>query len=117
MTFEEMIKERPEDVRNTAFRLRKYVVETLPNVDENIYGGKKVQNALYSKESANRVVCGIQANDNFCMLYLHKTDEVNTDSLKLEGKGKHAKHVKFKSPNEVDGLNLSKILESIYQIS
>jgi DNA helicase IV len=115
MTFEIIKKDRPESIRKTAQKLRNIIFETLGDIDENIYGGKKVQNALYSKGDPNNVVCGIQTNDKYCLFYLHKTDVVNTDGLKLEGKGKHAKHVKFASAAEIDENLIRRVLTEIIE--
>lgn len=115
MTFDIIKKDRPENVQKTAQKLRDIIFETLNDIDENIYGGKKVQNALYSKGDPNKVVCGIQTNDNYCIFYLHKTDIIETGDLKLEGSGKHAKHVKFYSPHEVDSQIIQSVITQIYE--
>lgn len=116
MNFDVLLNNRPENIQLTAKALREVIISELPELNENIYGGKKVQNALYSKHDPNRVVCGMQTNNNYCMLYLHKTNDVDTGNLKLEGKGKHAKHVKYTNPDEINKPLIKKILKDINQI-
>ena len=116
-TFETMIVERPEAIQATANKLRNIIFSTLTDIEENIYGGKKVQNALYSKGGPRNVVCGIQTNDDYCIFYLHKTDQVDTGDLKLEGSGKHAKHIKFHSVDEIEVQLIQKVLNNIYEIT
>ena len=117
-TFELMIENRPKVIQSTANKLREIILNSLDDIEENIYGGKKVQNALYSKKgNTQKVVCGIQTNDNYCIFYLHKTDQVDTNAFKLEGSGKHAKHVKFQSLHEVEPQSIQKVLTQIYEIT
>jgi hypothetical protein len=117
MTFEIIKKEKPKEVQQAAQTLRDLIFESLDGIEENIYGGKKVQNALYSKKGdTKKVVCGIQTNQNFCIFYLHKTEKVDCTGLKLEGSGKHAKHVKFASANEIDPKIIRRILKDISDI-
>ncbi|MGK7396630.1 MAG: DUF1801 domain-containing protein [Candidatus Cyclobacteriaceae bacterium M3_2C_046] len=117
MNFTQILEGKPATVRQAAIKLRELIMDHLPQLDENIYGGKKVKNALYSKASPSRVVCGIQTSSQYCMLYLHKTDQVDTNGLKLEGKGKHARHVKFNSAEEVDPGQVIPVIQSIEKVS
>ena len=65
-----------------------------------IYGGKVVQNVLYSIDDPNNVICGIQPGKDKVIFYIHNITEADSDVLKLEGKGKANRHVKL---IELDG--------------
>jgi hypothetical protein len=113
MIFEDIINNRPAKIGKIAFLLRKIIFESLTNIDERIYGGKKVQNALYSTGGSGNVICGIQASENYCILYIHKSNQVDTSGLKLEGSGKYAKHIKFKNAEEIDQNKIGAVLKHI----
>ena len=65
-----------------------------PDADENVYGGLKMANVLYSVGSDTNVFCGIQPANDRCKLYLHHVRPGDVPDLKIEGSGKHARHVK-----------------------
>ncbi len=88
MTIEEMLASQPQPVAAVARRLRAIVREELPEADENLYGGKAVQNVLYSLGGTNKVVCGFQPSEKgYCIVYLHHITAEDSQVLKLEGKG------------------------------
>ncbi|OSZ82864.1 hypothetical protein CAP35_06255 [Chitinophagaceae bacterium IBVUCB1] len=95
MTFDTLIEGRPENLKKTAMQLKGLALRVDKLIVETIYGGSKSKVALYSKGGPNNVLFGIQLNDKYCILYLHHTESADTMSLKLEGEGKHAKHVKI----------------------
>ncbi len=96
-TFEDVLVNAPEPTRGVAVRLRELVLNALPGVVENVYGGGKVRLALYSAGGPGKVVCGIQVSGDNCLLYLHHVAAADCPALTLEGQGKHAKHVKVSS--------------------
>jgi len=114
MTLEETLANRPQPIQKTATQLKKLILDTLPDLNEHVYG-KKIHTILYSKENPNQVICGIQTSEKQCLLFLHKTEGINTTGLKLEGKGKSAKHVKYNQSSEIDGALIKEILRAIYE--
>jgi len=90
------------EVLPTASKLRSIVCDVFPKSDEGYYGGAKVKLVLYSQDGANNVLCGIQeGKDHSCFLYVHHLDKIEHDRLKFSGKGKHAKQVRFDSPQAI----------------
>ena len=57
--------------------------------------------AYYFVGDYNNAVGVIGTAKDHCKLFLHHTDHINTAGLQLEGKGKHAKHVKIFSLDEI----------------
>lgn len=94
-TFEAMIEPFPESVRETAEWLRGLIVESFPHVEEDIYGGTKMANALYSVGGKDRVALGIQPGPTYVKLYVHDPEHLGDPPFKLEGSGKHMRHVKL----------------------
>lgn len=99
-TFEELVKPFPAEIREIAEWLRALFLAEFPQLDENIYGGSKVANALYSVGSTDRVALGIQPGRSYVKLYIHDPEHLPETELKLEGKGKHMRHIKLDSVPE-----------------
>lgn len=99
-TFEALIAPFSADVQAIAERLRGLIGEGLPEAAENIYGGAKVGNALYSIGDPNHVICGIQPDADLCRLYVHNVHNLKHPEFKIEGSGKHARHVKVRGVDE-----------------
>lgn len=97
-TFSELIEPFPPTIRDTTAWLRELILESFPQVDENIYGGVKVANALYSIGSTARVALGLQPGARCVKLFIHDPEHLGKPSFKLEGSGKHMRHVKFTEP-------------------
>jgi hypothetical protein len=96
-TFEEMVKPFSHEVREVAEWLRSLLLAEFPELDENIYGGSKVATALYSIGGTDRVALGIQPGGRFVKLFVHDPEHLPSTSFKLEGKGKHMRHIKLSS--------------------
>lgn len=88
-------------IQDVAKYLRKLVFEEVLDASEGIYGGSKVGIALYSLGSPTNVLCGIQPVGENCLFYAHRVKPGDSGELKLEGQGKHALHVKFRSADEI----------------
>lgn len=58
--------------------------------------------ALYSIDGANNVVCGIQPTADMCKLYFHGWEHLKKAGHRLEGSGKHARHIKIRAVEEVE---------------
>jgi len=101
-TFDELTDPLPQEIQHIAFRLRKSIEKVLPEVDENVSGGKKMGMALYSFKNPNNVICGIQPTETMCKLYFHGWKELKKKGFELEGSGKNARHIKLRSESALN---------------
>src|SRR3972149_6379262 len=92
--FNELVAPFPKEVRTVAFGLRRMIREALPRAEENIYGGVFVAPAPHSIGDPTKVICGIQPDKIQCRLFLHNVADLKPPGIKIEGTGKHARHVK-----------------------
>lgn len=111
-TFEELIAPFPRDIREAASALRAVVQSTIPNADEQVSGGLKFAMALYSIGPATNVACGLQPSAAHVKFFLHHVRPGDIPELKLEGSGKHARHVKVATVAEA---NRPEIVEATRQ--
>ena len=95
-----------EGVRRLAQQLRQLVFQTLPDLNEAAYGGAKVRLTLFSLGSPQNVICGVRPGADGCLFYFHHVTPEDSSVLKIEGKGKHARHVKV---DILDGPTLQEI--------
>ncbi|MFW6084612.1 MAG: DUF1801 domain-containing protein [Gemmatimonadota bacterium] len=110
-SFEELLAPLPEEVREVATRLRAVIGRALPDADEAVSGGAKMGMALYSLDGPNDVVCGIQPTGATCKLFFHGWRELKEAGYRLEGSGKHARHVKIPSVRELDPERIADMIE------
>lgn len=113
--FSEMIEPFPDEIQKVAKSLRKLILNTFEEADENIYGGLIVSTALYSYKDKMKVFCGIQPHDKFCRLFLHNLFDYHSDKIKIEGSGKNARHIKVSSFNKELAEDLTKVLDTAYK--
>jgi hypothetical protein len=78
------------------------VENILPEVDENVSGGKKMGMALYSFKNPNNVICGIQPTETMCKLYFHGWKALKKKGYELEGSGKNVRHIKLRSEADLN---------------
>ena len=98
-TFSELVEPFPESIQETAVWLRETILEAFPPVEESIHGGSKVAHALYSVGSADAVALGIQPGARFVKLFIHDPEYLgDVEGFKLEGRGKHMRHIKLTEP-------------------
>lgn len=93
--FENCFRGQPPGLLSLGRAVRELVLEALPEATESIHGGSKVGLALYSVSGGKTVVCGIQPSGGDCLFYIHHLSPEDSSSLKLEGKGKHARHLRI----------------------
>jgi hypothetical protein len=97
-TFAELVAPSSPVIRETTEWLRTTILREFPQVEENIYGGTRVAMALYSVGGTDAVALGIQPGDRFVKLFIHDPEHLGPSSFKLEGRGKHMRHIKFAAP-------------------
>ncbi|MFK7773057.1 MAG: DUF1801 domain-containing protein [Saprospiraceae bacterium] len=117
MDFEDILNDRPKKLHDIAFRLRKISNQLHSEISEDIYGGKVVRMALYSIGRKDNPILGFSLSKDHCQLFLHHFDKIELHGLKLNGKGKHSRHVKIRSVEEIDEAVLSKVFQSIFKIA
>ena len=112
-TFDDVIKPHPKKTQAIAKRLRKLVMDVLANPEEQIVGGAKVGLALYTDGETNSVMCGVHPSGDKCLLYIHHIADLDHPRLKLEGKGKRARHIKFGSVKEIQDEDVRWVLTEV----
>jgi hypothetical protein len=117
MTFDAILEGKPENLQKTAMQLKGLALRVDKLIHEQIYGGTKSKVALYSKGKADNVLFGIQLTDRYCVLYLHYTEDADTMSLKIEGDGKHAKHVKLTDISPELETEIKQVMKNIIRAS
>lgn len=96
-TFSALVAPFPAFIQELATWLRSLILGEFPQVTENVSGGTKVANALYSIGSPERVALGIQPGERFVKLFVHDPEHLPATPFRLEGSGKHMRHVKLSS--------------------
>ncbi|MEL7833292.1 hypothetical protein [Fodinibius sp. Rm-B-1B1-1] len=71
-----------QEIQNISLRLQKIIRDILPEVDENVSGGKKMVMALYSFDNPNIVICGIQPTETMCKLFFHGWEALKNKDLR-----------------------------------
>lgn len=115
--FNDMIEPFPDEIKKISKALRKLILNTFEEADENIYGGLIVSTALYSYKNKMNVFCGIQPTDKFCRLFLHNIFDYHNDNIKIEGSGKNARHIKISSFDKQTAEVLSQVLKTAFKNS
>jgi hypothetical protein len=108
-TFEDLLTGYAAPLQDVCRALRGLVQENEPELKEGIYGGAKVGLALYCS-AAGKVVCGIQPSGEDCLFYLHYLQPADSARLRLEGQGKHARHIKIRKLDAATRDELSALL-------
>ncbi len=116
MNFENVLENSIPEVIEIAHFLRKLVLDLHPEIEEDFYGGQKVKMSMYSIGPKNNPIAVIGSGGTHCKLFLHHTDRVETYGLKLEGKGKYSKHIKFFKMRDIIEEDLLKVLTNIVKI-
>jgi len=109
-TFDEVFENVDSAIADTARRLRKVVLEEVPDVKETVIGGAKVQNVLYYSGDSTSIVCGIQPSGERCLFYLHRLTPEDVPEYYLSGKGKHSNHIAFGGPDEVKNAVIKRVI-------
>lgn len=114
-TFDALVAPLPDDVRAAATRLRAIVRRTVPDADEAVSGGAKIAMALYSRGGPANVICGIQPTASGCKLFFHGWEQLAKAGHKLQGSGKHARHVRIASPSDIDDERIAEMVRMAAQ--
>lgn len=117
MKYEDLIAGKPKEMILIMDKLREISQQIHPELEEDFYGGKAVQMALYSLGDKNNVIHGIAASKDHCKLFFHHFDKIDLSMFKMEGKGKHSRHVKIFSIADINESVLTKTIKSILKIA
>lgn len=118
MTFDDIFTTKPtQELATLAQQVRSIALTVDKRIEENIYGGAKVRMALYSIGGSNNVLYGIGLGKDHIKLYLHHTENADTETLLLEGKGKHAKTVKIKTVDKDYLIILKRVMTNIRDVA
>ncbi len=109
-SFDGILDPLPDSIRSVALELRRIIQATLPDADEGIYGGSRIGMALYSIAGPDDVVCGIQPTAGACKLFLHGWKSLVEHGYRLEGSGKHVRHIKFRTLQDIDSANVARMI-------
>ncbi|HLG93484.1 MAG TPA: hypothetical protein VI546_01470 [candidate division Zixibacteria bacterium] len=116
-SFNEMLAPYSREIRTIALGLRRMIREALPESEEKIYGGLMVAQALYGIGGPAKVICGIQPDKIQCRLFLHNVADLKPPGIKIEGTGKHARHVKVVKLNTENKTALSQLVAEAFNRS
>lgn len=98
-TWDDLMAPFPEDIRTTSVWLRDLIKTAFPSLDEGFHGGTKVAMALYGVDGQERIALGLQPGPRFVKLFIHDPEHLPASSFKLEGSGRHMRHIKFREPD------------------
>ena len=116
MQFADIVKGHPQELVEVMTFLQALILSLDKRIEEGIYGGKVVRMASYSIGRADNVIAVTGLGKDHCKLFLHHTDKIDPGGLKLEGKGKHARHVKIKSRRHMDDEVYRDVLQQVVDI-
>jgi hypothetical protein len=111
--FEEILTGKTDAIKRIAQAIRASLLKHCPQLEEKIYGGDKVKLALYSIGDINNVFFGIQAGDTDCKLFLHRYEQVVSKYYRMEGKGKHTRHIKFRTTGDLNEMELASLIKQV----
>lgn len=97
-TWDEVLAGYSEGTGALTRAIRQIVLECLPELTEHVGGAKMMGYAQY-KHDAN-VWAMISPEDTHVKLYFHNLKADATGQWKVEGTGKHARHVKLQAAPE-----------------
>ncbi len=113
--FEDLLAPLPQDIREVATQLRAIIQEAAPNADEAVSGGEKIGMALYSVNGPNNVFCGMQPTEDMCRLFFHSWQQLKNAGYRLDGSGKHARHIKIRSSQNLEPEVYAGMLNTVLQ--
>ena len=116
MSFDSILEGKPQAIQRLAMQLKGLALHTDKLIQEHIYGDKS-KVALYSLGKQDRVLFGIQPREQYCILYLHYTENADTMNLKIEGDGKQAKHVKLTELTPEMEAEIKQVMKNILRAS
>ena len=116
-TFENLISDIPEDIQAIARETRNILLEDHPQLVEDIGGGDKVRFAMYYVGEMNNMAFVIGPGSDHVKLFLHHFDQIDMGDLKLEGGGKHSRHIKIYPAGDISDHPYQQVVDQVYNIA
>ncbi|MBR9922311.1 MAG: DUF1801 domain-containing protein [Bacteroidetes bacterium] len=116
MNFSEFLKKSPKNSGLIAEKLREMILPLDESIEEDLRVTKTMSSAFYSIGAPSNVIAMVNPGKEHCKIYFHHFEKVDIRGLKLEGKGKHSRHLKIKEWKEVDAETVRAILKDITRI-
>jgi len=112
-TFSALFEPFSKEVKHLGEVVRKQIMTSLPDAAENVYGGKKVGNALYSLNGSNNVICGVQPQGSMVRVFFHNWKLLEEAGYRLEGSGKNARHIKIENESDLERFDIPLMLQIV----
>ncbi len=116
MVFQDIVEGYPEELVEIMTFFQSLILSLDERIEEGIYGGKVVRMASYSMGRPDNVIAVTGLGKGHCKLFLHHTDKIDTKGLKLQGKGKHAKHIKINHRQSMDDDIYTEVLRQVADV-
>jgi hypothetical protein len=111
--FTELFAPFSDDIKTIGEKLRDIILRSTPSIEEHIYGGKKIGNALYSVGEKNNVICGLQPHNNFIRVFFHNWKMLKEAGYSIDGSGKNARHIKVETISSLNNIDLISMIEIV----
>lgn len=115
MTIDDLLRGKANSIQLIFHALRDKMLSASPRIVEELIGGSKVKMAYYGLGERNNPVGVIGPADDHVKLYIHHFDQVDTGDLQLEGSGKHARHIKLTSEDDLS--DIGRLLQEVAKVS
>jgi hypothetical protein len=99
------------NVRETSMKTRAYILDVIPNAVEQVDPGSKIIAYGFGLKMAD-IVCAIAPHTAHVNLMFSRGTELPDPEGLLEGTGKRARHVKLKSPEDLELPGLRALLDA-----
>ena len=116
MEYNDILEGHSPDLVAIANYLKNLILSFNSKIKEDIYGGKTVKMASYSIARPTNVIAVLGLGKDHCKLFLHHVDKIDSNGLNLEGKGKHAKHIKIFRLQDINELIYRKVIGQVVEI-
>jgi hypothetical protein len=111
VTIDELLADKPADVRETAHALRELINEIFPNAEERVNPGWR--NITYGHAAARSAqLFGISPQEDRVNLYVFHGALLEDPAQLMEGTGKITRHVKVRSPEHARRPELRELMQS-----
>ncbi len=105
------------EAREIALCLRTLILDVFPNAIEQIDPKSGIIAYGFTRNSYKGLVCAIQPHMKHVNLMFSKGTKLSDPAKLLDGTGKLARHVKFRSEAEIQNPELRKMLEEAIELS
>ncbi|MBE0508950.1 MAG: DUF1801 domain-containing protein [Marinospirillum sp.] len=108
------LRQANPDLHALVLQLREKVYNLAPGASEQVkYGG-----LLFSHpEGKDEAFCGIFAYTNHCSVEFGRGAELPNPHQQLQGKGKHRRHIKLNSLDDIQASHLTETLQAAWALA